>query len=996
VLADLESMSLGNPHSGGVSADIVTEARNLVLNYFSAPLDEYDCVFTSGSTAGLKLIGELFPWGDHGHLIHPISAHTSLLGMRGYANRSLCFDSSLLYQGDESVIPTPPSAAAATATEVPQDVTKGGFHLFATPGECNFSGAKADLQWASALFCSYRDGNGVGEEGAGAGGDGRTTKAATSIYETLQNRGWRVTDVTDDNDGNGAVAAGEMHPLPWMWLLDAAKLAATSPVSLDDLPAGARPDFVTVSFYKMFGYPTGLGALLVRKERSPLLRLHKRYFGGGTVHALAATSGFVMPRELPHEYMEDGTSHYQGISALRHCFKELSDCGGMGTVAEELGRLSALLEQGMTALQHSDGKPVCEIYTPERRNDNNVDMSTSALFTTPGRYCASRGPTLAFNLRWADGSPVGHNEVHRIACRPRVGPVVHLRVGCFCNPGGCQEALGLSHNQIRDNFKAGRYCWSEDVDLVEGLRTGAVRVSLGRGSTEHDVHAFLAFLTDHYVDRSCEDAAMGREIVSERGRVVGRLLQEKENSVVSPTSSSSSSSKAVVAVLAGMYVYPIKSCAGIRVPRWLLHKSSGLVLDREWVVMDTRTGRAVTQKTCPKMCLLRTEIFTHISEKEGRDSSSSSSVLVVVVTAPEELVRPGEVSLPPLLLPLSSPLVPALMKGGCVPYALPLHYREGVGSVMIGDGGIIDVPVATTTTQQKQKQQDEYVKICAQRRRARPTASDADLWFSRYLEVPCRLLRREEGAGNSSAATSGNNNNNNNNNNNMNHHDKNTLSSSSSGGNVEASFANEAPLLVVNAASVRHLRHIMRMRDQDESALGGKRSGAIVVDNESLPSLPSSSSSSSSSSSADIINFRPNLVVEGPPSLEEDAWRCLVLPVAGAPSVSSSTSSDDSGDDGGGSNLIRLAVDKPCARCSVVNVNVASGAMDGRTLSTLSSFRKVGASPCFGLFLSVGQWPSSSPSRQGGVNVDGNSGGNGGGEDHEVLLVEENCCVHIE
>lgn len=45
----------------------------------------------------------------------------------------------------------------------------------------------------------------------------------------------------------------------WKVLLDAAAFVPTQPLDLEQFPA----DFVTISFYKMFGYPTGLGALLV-------------------------------------------------------------------------------------------------------------------------------------------------------------------------------------------------------------------------------------------------------------------------------------------------------------------------------------------------------------------------------------------------------------------------------------------------------------------------------------------------------------------------------------------------------------------------------------------------------------------------------------------------------------------------------------------------------------------------------------------------------------
>lgn len=50
--------------------------------------------------------------------------------------------------------------------------------------------------------------------------------------------------------------------------MDAAAYAPTQPLDLSTLQA----DFVDVAFYKMFGYPTGLGALLVRTEVVPLLR----------------------------------------------------------------------------------------------------------------------------------------------------------------------------------------------------------------------------------------------------------------------------------------------------------------------------------------------------------------------------------------------------------------------------------------------------------------------------------------------------------------------------------------------------------------------------------------------------------------------------------------------------------------------------------------------------------------------------------------------------
>ena len=57
-------------------------------------------------------------------------------------------------------------------------------------------------------------------------------------------------------------------------LMDAASLASTTALELSR--ADSSPDFVTISFYKIFGLPD-LGALLVQKRHFPLLQ-RRRYF----------------------------------------------------------------------------------------------------------------------------------------------------------------------------------------------------------------------------------------------------------------------------------------------------------------------------------------------------------------------------------------------------------------------------------------------------------------------------------------------------------------------------------------------------------------------------------------------------------------------------------------------------------------------------------------------------------------------------------------------
>jgi molybdenum cofactor sulfurtransferase len=114
--------------------------------------------------------------------------------------------------------------------------------LFAYPAQCNFSGVKYPLEW----------------------------------IEDVQN-------VVLGSAGRTCV------------LLDAASYVATSQLDLSQV----QPDFVCISFYKMFGLPTGLGALLVHKNSGDLLK--KGYFGGGTVLMAMSGERKHVPRPLLHE-----------------------------------------------------------------------------------------------------------------------------------------------------------------------------------------------------------------------------------------------------------------------------------------------------------------------------------------------------------------------------------------------------------------------------------------------------------------------------------------------------------------------------------------------------------------------------------------------------------------------------------------------------------------------------------------------------------------------
>ncbi len=189
-----------------------------------------------GSTAAIKLIGECFPWSDQSIYCYPYNSHTSLLNLRVFANNAVVIPSDLLLHSSFD----PADIKSDNKTSNNPII----YSLFGVPGECNFSGSKYSLSNLSFIM-----NNGL-LNGDFLSKGGKVSKGC-------------LPDLSESTS-----------PHRWLWFLDASKLAANSPINLSSHHNDNHicPDFVCVSFYKLFGYPTGLGALLVRKSVSSLLQ----------------------------------------------------------------------------------------------------------------------------------------------------------------------------------------------------------------------------------------------------------------------------------------------------------------------------------------------------------------------------------------------------------------------------------------------------------------------------------------------------------------------------------------------------------------------------------------------------------------------------------------------------------------------------------------------------------------------------------------------------
>jgi molybdenum cofactor sulfurtransferase len=95
------------------------------------------------------------------------------------------------------------------------------------------------------------------------------------------------SNITGIRPSMGILGSAKSHG--YSTLIDAAALASSARISLRNQPSA---DAMVVSFYKMFGYPTGVGALVAKKEF--LGKLERRWFSGGTVDFVQAPGSLTL------------------------------------------------------------------------------------------------------------------------------------------------------------------------------------------------------------------------------------------------------------------------------------------------------------------------------------------------------------------------------------------------------------------------------------------------------------------------------------------------------------------------------------------------------------------------------------------------------------------------------------------------------------------------------------------------------------------------------
>lgn len=293
------------------------------------------------------------------------------------------------------------------------DRTEPGTHnLFAYPAQSNFSGVQHDLGW----------------------------------IERAHARGWDV-------------------------LLDAAAFTPTNRLDLSQY----KPDFVALSFYKIFGYPTGIGALLARRDR--ITKLRRPWFAGGTI-----TVATVSPnKHFLHdgsEAFEDGTIDYLNLPAVEIGLRHIESIG-VEVIHDRVITLTGWLLDQLTALHHSNGTALVRVYGP---------VTTEA-----------RGGTISLNFYDPDGVIIDYRRLEQRANERNIS----LRSGCFCNPGAGETALGLTEAELSAALEEDQRMTLPELMTVLGRVLGALRISVGVASNFADAYQFVQFART-FIDRPAE------------------------------------------------------------------------------------------------------------------------------------------------------------------------------------------------------------------------------------------------------------------------------------------------------------------------------------------------------------------------------------------------------------------------------------------------------------------------------------------------------------
>ncbi len=456
----------GNPHSenpaSAASTDLIERARLAVLAHFNAPPEEYAVIFTPNATGACRLVGEAYPFGPRTHLVLTADNHNSVNGIREFARSRGAVTQYVPFGSPDLRVD---EDAIRQALAQPRPGPLGAAWRMTRCGVA---------PWAGRGWRARRQRSMAGQGMKDAGRPAAAPPAAAGA----RRRGLLAYPAQSN-------FSGVQHPLRWIQmahehgydvLLDAAAYVPSNRLDLSVV----KPDFVPVSWYKVFGYPTGVGCLIARREA--LGRLWRPWFAGGSVY-LASVQGDWHTLAPGEARFEEGTVSFLQIPDLEAGLSWVSGIG-MDRIHQRVTCLTGWLLDRLAALRHGNGEPMARIYGPAGTRD--------------------RGGTVAFNLL----DPGGRIIDERAIARDSAAAGISIRTGCHCNPGASEAASQLTRRDWRKAARARVQTMDQYLDVLGLPTAGALRASVGLASNVEDVERLVAFVEMTYRDRVADTGGL--------------------------------------------------------------------------------------------------------------------------------------------------------------------------------------------------------------------------------------------------------------------------------------------------------------------------------------------------------------------------------------------------------------------------------------------------------------------------------------------------------
>ncbi|UJR27990.1 hypothetical protein I4U23_009248 [Adineta vaga] len=563
----LRTSTLNNPHSEQDDSKtllLIQECMEFILSIFETSSRDYSIIFTLNTTHACQLLSTLFPFSSQSEYAYMIDSHNSLIGIRQQAK---------LHGGSFSVIDYPSfiynqqkdldhhssfHCVGHSSSSLPlnSESTIPSYCLFACPAENNFNGLRPALNQLLEPFLIARE----------------------NLSESFPI----------------PVKRQPSKSCHWLTLVDCAKYLSTKSFSLSTYPV----DFLVLSFYKIFGYPTGLGALIIRNDTLKILN-KEHYFGGGSVEYVSPYDDSRVDYKSNINAFIHGTIPFTSILSVYHGFQLITSKLTYKSISLHTQCLIDYCRNEMCQLNYSNGQILCLFY--DQRND---------LLREHGY---SYGPILNFNLYNKHGQFLSCRLIQRIAADHNI----ILRVGTFCAPGASQAYLGSRKSfETNHECRRGLFCGTnhdgEDVIDSGQQPLGSIRLSLGWMSRYEDIQTWINFL---------------RQIILQGIGIAPLLPSSIENNNVF--------NENINLMLTHMYIYPIKSCAPLSVTEWPL-TSIAFLYDREWMIID-QNNNPLTLKRLPSLSQIKP--FIDLKQNQLILNANNHSSFIININNDFEIIK---------------------------------------------------------------------------------------------------------------------------------------------------------------------------------------------------------------------------------------------------------------------------------------------------------------------------------------------------------------------